>query len=143
MIQLGIVYLLHFDRPYHHARHYVGWTRNLERRVARHRDGRGSPLIEAASNAGIVFTVARVWPNVTRRFERRVHHMMAKLLCPMCVAHRKVLPGQPRISDYQEYDDQAYDGYPENLEYQGHWEYQPLEEPLRESPRGPDDQAGL
>ena len=24
--QLGIVYLLHFDRPYQHARHYTGWT---------------------------------------------------------------------------------------------------------------------
>jgi hypothetical protein len=24
--RLGIVYLLHFDRPYRHARHYTGWT---------------------------------------------------------------------------------------------------------------------
>ena len=24
--QLGIVYLLHFDRAYQHARHYTGWT---------------------------------------------------------------------------------------------------------------------
>ena len=23
---LGIVYLLHFDRPYQHARHYTGWS---------------------------------------------------------------------------------------------------------------------
>jgi predicted GIY-YIG superfamily endonuclease len=119
---LGTVYLLHFDRPYHHARHYIGFTRDLGRRIARHRDGRGSPLIEAASNAGIEFTVARVWHNVTGRFERRVHHMMAKLLCPLCTGRRQVRPARPRISDYQEYEE-----YPENLEYHGHWEYQPLE----------------
>ena len=22
----GVVYLLHFDQPYQHARHYTGWT---------------------------------------------------------------------------------------------------------------------
>jgi predicted GIY-YIG superfamily endonuclease len=38
----GIVYLLHFDQPYKHARHYVGWTaRNVKRRLAEHEAGRG------------------------------------------------------------------------------------------------------
>jgi predicted GIY-YIG superfamily endonuclease len=132
---IGTVYLLHFDRPYHHARHYVGFTRNLARRTARHRAGNGSPLIEAASNAGIEFTVARVWHNVTLRFERRVHNMRVKFLCPLCVGRRKAFPARPRIADYHERD---YEEYPENLDYHGHWEYQPLEEPWRESPYGPD-----
>jgi predicted GIY-YIG superfamily endonuclease len=132
---IGTVYLLHFDRPYHHARHYIGFTRDLARRTERHRAGRGSPLIEAASNDGIEFTVARVWHNVTGRFERRVHKMQAKLVCPVCVGRREVRPARPRIADYQEY---AYEEDQENLEYHGHWEYQPLEDPWRESPYGPD-----
>lgn len=60
----------------------VGFTTNLEDRLERHRDGRGSPLIQAAHKAGIAITVARVWDNVT-------YH------------------------------------YPEKLEYDGHWDYDP------------------
>ena len=41
----GIVYLLHFERSYRHARHYIGFTQNLEQRLAEHRAGRGSPLL--------------------------------------------------------------------------------------------------
>jgi len=134
--RIGFVYLLHFDRPYHHARHYVGFTQYLGRRVKRHLAGKGSPLIEAASKAGIEITLARVWHNVTGRFERRIHNMQqTKLLCPLCMGRRKMRRTRPRIADYQEYE---YEEYQENLEYHGHWEYQPLEEPWRESPYGPD-----
>jgi hypothetical protein len=133
--RIGTVYLLHFNRPYHHARHYVGFTLNLRRRLVRHQAGKGSPLIEAACNSGIKVSVARVWHNVTVRFERRVHNMHAKYLCPLCSGRQKVRPTRPRIADYQEY---VYEECQENLEYHGHWEYQSLEEPWRESPYGPD-----
>ena len=43
MAHNGIVYLLHFDRSYRHARHYIGFTQNLEQRLEAHRAGRGSP----------------------------------------------------------------------------------------------------
>lgn len=115
------MYLLHFDRPYHHARHYVGFTTNLDQRVERHRAGRGSPLVQAASEAGIAFKVVRVWYNVTAQFERRVHHMQKKLLCPVCTGGSQIRPVRPRIADYQEVEDL----YPENSDYDGHWEYQP------------------
>jgi predicted GIY-YIG superfamily endonuclease len=39
---MAIIYLLHFERSYRHARHYLGWTENLEQRLAQHRAGRGS-----------------------------------------------------------------------------------------------------
>jgi hypothetical protein len=43
----GTVYLLHFDRPYRHARHYLGWTADetVDARLARHRAGGGARLI--------------------------------------------------------------------------------------------------
>ena len=41
----GTVYLLHFDQPYKHARHYVGWASNVKRRLAEHEAGRGARLL--------------------------------------------------------------------------------------------------
>jgi hypothetical protein len=101
MAQLGIVYVLHFDRPYAHARHYVGFTRNLDQRIARHRAGLSSPLMRAVRKARIGFKVARIWHGVTRRFERRVHHMQTKLLCPLCT-HRVGRRARPRPSDFED-----------------------------------------
>jgi hypothetical protein len=37
----SITYLLHFSRPYHHARHYLGSSANLGARIAAHARGRG------------------------------------------------------------------------------------------------------
>ena len=121
MVRLGSVYLLHFNRPYRHARHYVGFTRDLERRVARHQIGHGSPLIRAAGHAGIKVKIVRVWHNVTTRFERRVHKMQKRFVCPSCAGDRKPWPVPPKLSDYREIEDR----YPENVDYDGHWEYQP------------------
>jgi predicted GIY-YIG superfamily endonuclease len=33
---MGTVYLIHFDRPYHHARHYIGYTDDVDARLAGH-----------------------------------------------------------------------------------------------------------
>ena len=31
----GVVYLVHFTQPYRHARHYTGWTADLDSRLVR------------------------------------------------------------------------------------------------------------
>lgn len=81
----GTVYLLCFDRPLAHAQHYLGWTENLEERLAAHAAGTGSALLAAARAAGITWTVVRTWHNVTRRTERRLKHLgSAKRICPAC-----------------------------------------------------------
>lgn len=82
----GTVYLLHFDVPVHHARHYLGWTGQVtvEDRVQRHLDGRGSPLVAAADRLGDV-RIARVWYQVDRNFERRLKKgKETPALCPVC-----------------------------------------------------------
>ncbi|HEY1357060.1 MAG TPA: hypothetical protein VGF21_02030 [Thermoleophilaceae bacterium] len=81
----GAVYLLHFERPYQHARHYLGWTADLEARLIEHRAGRGSPLIRAAADAGIGFVVSRTWPG-DRSDEWRLQRMKDEpdRLCPVC-----------------------------------------------------------
>jgi predicted GIY-YIG superfamily endonuclease len=80
----GTVYLLHFDRPYRHARHYCGWTRDLPARLAEHEAGRGARLLAVITNAGIGFTLARTWTG-TRGRERQIKRQggLARR-CPAC-----------------------------------------------------------
>lgn len=82
--RVGTVYLLHFSRPYWHARHYVGFSTRLESRIRDHRRGRGSPLIAAALGCGIEIFIARRWHQVTRGFERRMHKRHVHDVCPIC-----------------------------------------------------------
>ena len=95
MAHNGIVYLLHFDRSYRHARHYIGWTRNLEQRLAEHRAGRGSPLIAAAIADGIDFQLAAIWQG-DRHAERRLHRQKntRARLCSICIADGTATAGQ-------------------------------------------------
>lgn len=67
---IGTIYLLHFDNPFHHCRHYVGWTSlSVEKRLERHVAGQGSRLVRAAIRAGISVIVAKTWAG-TRHDER-------------------------------------------------------------------------
>jgi hypothetical protein len=87
---MSVIYLLHFDRSYKHARHYLGWTSNLEQRLERHRAGRGSPLIAAAVADGIEFRLAATWAG-DRHEERPLHRYKnsGARLCPICRAERQ------------------------------------------------------
>jgi len=69
----GTIYLLHFERPFRHARHYLGWTEGdrIDERLERHRSGNGSKLMRAVTNAGIDFRIARTWSG-TRHLEREL-----------------------------------------------------------------------
>lgn len=42
---MGYIYLIHFVRPYKHAKHYLGWTQDLSARLTAHRTGNGSRLM--------------------------------------------------------------------------------------------------
>ena len=87
----GTVYLIHFETPYKHARHYTGWASDLDRRIARHRAGDGARLMEVVTEAGIGWHVARTWEG-TRDLERAIKDRHeAPRLCPDCSPHP--LPG--------------------------------------------------
>jgi predicted GIY-YIG superfamily endonuclease len=84
-----MVYLLHFEKPYCHARHYMGFTDNLDRRLAEHRNGSGSRLMEVISQAGIGWELARTWPKGDRALERKLKKQKhAWRHCPICRAER-------------------------------------------------------
>lgn len=89
-----MVYLIHFDRPLHHARHYLGYCADgtLEVRLIRHRAGRGARLLAVLRELNIGWRVVRVFEG-DRRFERYLKKTASTRLCPVC----RVRPTQPRV----------------------------------------------
>jgi predicted GIY-YIG superfamily endonuclease len=84
----SVVYLVQFTRPYRHARHYTGWTADLESRLAEHQAGRGARLLQVITQAGIEWTLARTWQG-TRERERQLRRQGGvSRRCPICRANR-------------------------------------------------------
>lgn len=94
------VYLLHFAQPLgsqkHQAQHYVGFSTNsrtLKQRVAHHESGTsGVCIMRALRERGIAFTVAQVFKDKDRNFERKLKNTKnIKRYCPIC---------NPKVRDY-------------------------------------------
>ena len=83
-----MVYLIHFQEKYYHAQHYVGYSNHsvsLENRIGEHRNGNGSPLLRAVTEAGIPWQVVRTWPKRGRTFERYLKNQKNSWrFCPIC-----------------------------------------------------------
>lgn len=81
----GCCYLLHFDGPFGHARHYLGWSENdVLGRINYHLKGRGCRLVNAAVNAGTDIYLVRLWKGATRNDERRLKRRASTRYCPVC-----------------------------------------------------------
>lgn len=85
------VYLLHFSENYRHARHYIGFAKkSVETRFAEHVAGTGARLTQVVTRNGITLTLARVWKNQTRTFERSLKNKKhSSRLCPICTEQKK------------------------------------------------------
>ncbi|GLH97372.1 hypothetical protein [Phytohabitans aurantiacus] len=81
---IGTIYLLHFDRPYRHARHYLGWARDLDARLAHHAAGTGARLLAVVAAAGITWTLARTWTGTKTRERALKRQGGASRRCPLC-----------------------------------------------------------
>ncbi|WP_433562312.1 hypothetical protein ACQP1O_33175 [Nocardia sp. CA-151230] len=79
----GTVYLLHFEHPFRHARHYTGWTTDLDARLAEHKAGRGARLLEVLRN-GIGWKLARTWSGTRGRERQLKREGGASRRCPKC-----------------------------------------------------------
>ncbi len=79
------VYLIHFAEPYKHAKHYLGSSDDLSRRLDQHHNGTGARLMQVVREAGISWVVARTWPGGRRlEFALKRQHNAPKNLCPIC-----------------------------------------------------------
>lgn len=80
----GTIYLIHFDSPLAHARHYLGYTKNLAQRLEAHRAGTGARLMQVVTERGIGWQLARTWQG-GRTDERKLkNRKKASQLCPIC-----------------------------------------------------------
>lgn len=80
----GTIYLLHFDRPLAHAKHYLGWTEHLEERLDCHRRGDGARIMAVLAEQGIGWRLVRTWKG-DRNLERRLKNRKeTPQLCPCC-----------------------------------------------------------
>jgi len=78
------VYLIHFEHPYKHARHYLGSTNDLQARLQHHQAGTGARLMEVVTKAGIRWHVSRTWQG-GRDVERALKTWKnSPKLCPTC-----------------------------------------------------------
>lgn len=83
MTREGTVYLLCFDQPFGHARHYLGWASDLQGRLRHHEAGTGANLLRHARAAGVTWRLVRTWPG-DRHLERRLHNGGHARRCPAC-----------------------------------------------------------
>jgi len=83
------VYILHLESPFHHARHYTGFSKNgrtLKVRVGHHENGTARcKFTDALHRNGIHFTLARIFKQADRNFERKLKktHNVSRY-CPVC-----------------------------------------------------------
>ena len=83
--KLAHVYLIHFEQKYHHAGHYLGYSKHLWFRIITHRANTGAKLLRAVNQAGIEWTVVRTWTVDSQDLERKLKILKnSPRLCPIC-----------------------------------------------------------
>ncbi len=88
----GTLYLLHFSHRYKHAGHYLGFTTDLQARLAEHDAGQGARLLQVAEAAGITWTLARTWQGDRRRERQLKNQGGASRRCPDCGVKPRTTP---------------------------------------------------
>jgi hypothetical protein len=88
---VGVVYLLHFDRPIGdvgnprgYASHYTGWTLDLPTRLVDHAQGRGARLMQVVGELGIGWQLVRIWTGTRGRERSLKRSGGAARRCPAC-----------------------------------------------------------
>jgi predicted GIY-YIG superfamily endonuclease len=87
------IYLIHFDTPYQHAQHYLGFATDIAKRLNKHKSGHGARLMQVVEDAGITWQLARIWREGTRTEERRLKNGgSSRRYCPICNEWHNLMP---------------------------------------------------
>ena len=81
--EMGTVYTLHLDPPLSHARHYTGFGKDLEARLAEHERGQGARLTQVQLQRGGTWRLASAEPG-TRNREAQLKERGASRRCQIC-----------------------------------------------------------
>ena len=84
----GTVYLIHFDEPYRHAKHYLGWAKDLQARLDHHANGSGANLMRVIKEAGISWSLARTWEGSKYRGRQLKKQGGRSRMCPVCKSEK-------------------------------------------------------
>jgi len=81
-----MVYILHFDTPLAHAKHYVGYCdeSRLTERITEHAQGRGAHIMKVIRERGISFRLARTLPGDRNRERQIKNTHKVSNYCPIC-----------------------------------------------------------
>lgn len=86
-----MVYLIHFSKKYKHAGHYVGYTTDINARLAAHKKGNGARLMRVVTEAGIDWELVRVWEDGDQKFERSLKKKgNISRKCPICQENKRL-----------------------------------------------------
>ncbi|MBD3387428.1 MAG: hypothetical protein GF414_00605 [Candidatus Altiarchaeales archaeon] len=87
----GYVYVIHLNRPFRHAKHYIGYTTDIVRRMTHHSLGHrdSSHFMKAVCRAGIRWSVTMVQSFEDAKeavcFEKKLKRdKRSSLHCPLC-----------------------------------------------------------
>jgi len=91
---MGEVYLFHFNAPLGNlsnpraqARHYVGFSDDLDARIKQHLAGKGAKIVAAALKQGLVFELYH-WPAPLASEKLIKRRKETHVFCPACCASR-------------------------------------------------------
>jgi predicted GIY-YIG superfamily endonuclease len=90
----GWVYTLHLDPPLGHARHYTGFGKNLDARLAAHEHGEGARLTQVQLDRGGTWRLASAEPG-TRDREAQLKERGASRRCQICQDEAEVSEPEP------------------------------------------------
>lgn len=83
-----MIYVIHFSRRLHHARHYIGFCDGDEsavaRRLEKHRTKKGARILAACVEKGIRFRVVAILPGNRYKERRLKRHKNGPRFCPLC-----------------------------------------------------------
>ena len=88
------LYVIHFDRPYKHAKHYTGIAIDVEKRMKEHSGGYGAKLMKAIkeNNIGFRYNIIGEYPDYSsaKSEEKRLKTKVKqpKKYCPICIENK-------------------------------------------------------
>lgn len=91
---LGEVYIIHLHNPLKHARHYIGFSTHLAKRLWHHRNNSGSHFLRVCNELGISYTLVVRFAG-TRADERRLKNCKnTARYCPYCHPKARIFKTQ-------------------------------------------------
>jgi predicted GIY-YIG superfamily endonuclease len=87
------VYLIHFSEKYYHAQHYLGFSKDVEKRFEEHKKGLASGLTRAVIQKGIEIILVRTWNGDGSTEKLLKKQKNNPRFCPTCQNQRKEKQG--------------------------------------------------